>query len=1365
MKSIFTLCIVALFMSTQAFSQICGGVCPSNQTFSCYPPSQNLFELMGGVLPDLDCLNNSDPSLNATSIEAINNFDNLIGQGLFATCGGSAEVTFGFRTNNNNLVNLTCNAVLTITPETNYTCLPDRTISCYDDISSLIDPNALIANNTCDAYVNVSVGPIIGDPCADDSFSVTYTISDDCNGEYECIQNFTYSDGPFSIICPSNQVVSCPENIFFTTGDIEIIGGSNCQGYLPYITTVGPILMNDIYAPSCSGAQYRVTYTANDGCQQASCDQIFTIENNPLTVVCNVENTFANCIDDIPTPTINDVTITGNCNGVDTLVTVVGPTLISGSGNCNGDVYEIIYNAQDACGNVGACSRTVTISNFGIELYCPSEYFGYNNNFVSCVEDIPTPSESDLTIFTDCNLGYTVSIDGPILISGQANCPDARYDITYTVNDNCGNSTACSESYFISGNALQAFDTYGNTNYTVACESDISLNAENITVNSNCELGYDFVVTGPTLVYGQANCQGAAYTVEYVFTDDCGSNAYVLETYNIIQEESISVTCPDRGVNVGVNNFIFVDCFEDITSAEDQLVVENTCDNNYNVDVLGPFPIYDYYYYYYGYVDECSDQIYGIRYNIVDECGNQDVCFEYFFIEYSAPSISCPAAETVSCFSDIQANINDVIATTHCDNGGTVTASDPILVFGTDLCNGAQYEITYTLIDGCQNQTTCTQVFTIQHPLPTISCPEDETVENFSQISALINISNTVTTASTCFNNPVTVQGPFLISGNDGQPGSQYEVIYTINNACNESAECSQIIKIETPDPPEITCPNDMTVNCFSDVVSGTPTITDYCQSFNGTGLTIGDPVFTGFDNNGNTIYTIEYTYIDACGVSVSCIQTFVVLNSIPTMTCAPDLIVSCAVDIAASEPTVNYPCNPFGTITYGGATLVAGSENCNGAVYEIVYELVDGDFTVASCTQTFTIEDYDVEIFCDYNNYSPNPETVTCESNINIDIYSIYAFSNCGIGIDEITAVGPTLTSGSPNCNGATYEVVYTAIDSCSNMASCTKQYVIENFGIEIYCNYDLFNDNNDNENEFENIPVNCVENINIDNYDINVVTACSLGYTIDSTDPILILGDENCNGSIYEVISTTTDDCGQTASCSTFFIINNELPTIICSNNVETVTCSSEIVVDQTLLDITTSCNLGYSIDVGQPVLSYGQAECPGATYEVTIQLTDNCGSIAFCTQIFAIDNEAPTITCAPDEVVASVNDIVLIDPTYTTSCGDGILTFTGPTYIETNPNTGSETYEVVYTVTDTCQRIATCTQTYFTEDCIVTCNTDPCLGDIESIDPDDVCSCIIIEPQVFGCTNDAACNFNPNANCDDGTCTDSPVCNMYS
>jgi len=59
------------------------------------------------------------------------------------------------------------------------------------------------------------------------------------------------------------------------------------------------------------------------------------------------------------------------------------------------------------------------------------------------------------------------------------------------------------------------------------------------------------------------------------------------------------------------------------------------------------------------------------------------------------------------------------------------------------------------------------------------------------------------------------------------------------------------------------------------------------------------------------------------------------------------------------------------------------------------------------------------------------------------------------------------------------------------------------------------------------------------------------------------------------------------------------------------------------------------------------------------------------------------------------------------------------------------------------------------------VPTCNDDPCAGDVTTISADG-CSCEVVTPQVLGCTDASSCNYNSAANCDDGSCLPVPECN---
>jgi len=60
-------------------------------------------------------------------------------------------------------------------------------------------------------------------------------------------------------------------------------------------------------------------------------------------------------------------------------------------------------------------------------------------------------------------------------------------------------------------------------------------------------------------------------------------------------------------------------------------------------------------------------------------------------------------------------------------------------------------------------------------------------------------------------------------------------------------------------------------------------------------------------------------------------------------------------------------------------------------------------------------------------------------------------------------------------------------------------------------------------------------------------------------------------------------------------------------------------------------------------------------------------------------------------------------------------------------------------------------------------MTCNTDCKFGNLEIWD-DELCECVIMEQTISGCTDQNACNFDPSANCENGSCThDCNVCHL--
>jgi len=159
--------------------------------------------------------------------------------------------------------------------------------------------------------------------------------------------------------------------------------------------------------------------------------------------------------------------------------------------------------------------------------------------------------------------------------------------------------------------------------------------------------------------------------------------------------------------------------------------------------------------------------------------------------------------------------------------------------------------------------------------------------------------------------------------------------------------------------------------------------------------------------------------------------------NNAPLITCPAGTTVTCASDIQIGSPITSISCDGEGSLSTVGPDLVTGQANCNGATYQVTYNVTDGSNRTESCTQIFTVASEGPSIVC------PDSKIVSCEAEIVAE--AVEVMSGCGLTSD-VTTVGPVLVSGNANCSGATYEIGYTATDECGRTASCTQSFILDN-------------------------------------------------------------------------------------------------------------------------------------------------------------------------------------------------------------------------------------------------------------------------------------------------------------------------------
>ena len=123
---------------------------------------------------------------------------------------------------------------------------------------------------------------------------------------------------------------------------------------------------------------------------------------------------------------------------------------------------------------------------------------------------------------------------------------------------------------------------------------------------------------------------------------------------------------------------------------------------------------------------------------------------------------------------------------------------------------------------------------------------------------------------------------------------------------------------------------------------------------------------------------------------------------------------------------------------------------------------------------------------------------------------------------------------------------------------------------------------------------------------------------------------------------------------------MIDSAEPTITCPAD-ETVTCLADVAANEAGATSTGSCGDNGSIAASAPVGGAGNSACgelDGDTYTITYTVTDACGRIATCDQLFTIDSDEPTVTCPSDATVKCLAEVIADEAgaSSTGSCGDG-------------------------------------------------------------------------------------------------------------
>ncbi|MCA1800131.1 MAG: hypothetical protein LC650_02410, partial [Actinobacteria bacterium] len=598
-------------------------------------------------------------------------------------------------------------------------------------------------------------------------------------------------------------------------------------------------------------------------------------------------------------------------------------------------------------------------------------------------------------------------------------------------------------------------------------------------------------------------------------------------------------------------------------------------------------------------------EMFVFTYTITDGCDRMAECEQIFHIPPPALDIECSEDETVECLSDITPSEDDVTVINAIDDESittTVTVGEPVLVSGEEGCDGAQYEVTYTVTDDCDQEASCTRTYTVENEGPTITAPEAVVIECAEDAAA--DIEGVMAMAACELDYEVTAEGPNLLEGDGFCDGSVWEFVYTVTDECGRTAEDTQMVTIEN-DGPTITAPEAVTIECAADAaadIEGAMAMAacnlDFEVTAEGPELLEGDGFCPG------SLWQFTYTVTDECGRQAEDTQLVTISNNGPSIEAPEDITIDCSASTEAEftgEATAFFPCGQ-GDVSFEDLPITGSCPQ----VLVRVWSATDGCST-ATAEQTITLEDTTApELFM--------PEVtsgdITCQQ---VDPVQAAAFGNGELGTADSLAFlnlvrplfmqnGLIPTGTSDDCSDSDWdeidvdvitedledctvrailECIFVAVDECGNTSEPASTFLVINSvnDPEIVAPADVV--------------IECAEDAAPDFSGVTASADCSLDFEVTASGPNLLEGDGVCDGSVWEFVYTVTDECGRTAEDTQMVTIENDGPTITAPEAV-VIECAADAAADIEGAMAMAACNLDYEVTASGPNLLEGDGFC---------------------------------------------------------------------------------------------------------------------------------------------------------------------------
>ncbi len=623
-----------------------------------------------------------------------------------------------------------------------------------------------------------------------------------------------------------------------------------------------------------------------------------------------------------------------------------------------------------------------------LAITCPDDITIY------CTDSTDPSFTGEPTVVGGCppfDVTYTDQSDGQI-------CPET-ITRTWRATDNVGNSAECVQLIMIDDDVPPVITCPGAVQ--VQCPADIPApDIGSVTASDDC--------CTPAVTWegdvSDGNTCPEIITRTYRATDDCGNTAECTQLITIDDTTPPTITCPDD---------VAIECDEVVP--EPNIGSVSASDNCGTPTVTWEGDVSD---------GNTCPEIITRTYRATDDCGNTAECTQLITIDDTTPpTITCPGNVAVQCAEDVpEPDIGSVTAGDNCP---------PVVVtWISDVPDGAVCPLTitrtYRATDGCGNTAECTQLITVNDTEPpTITCPDDIAISCTDPIPAP-DIGD-VTAGDNCGTPTVTWEGD--VSDGNTCPETIART-YRATDGCGNTAECTQLITIDDEEPPTITCPGNIAVQCPDDVPApdpGSVVASDDCGP--PTVEWVGDSTDEG---SCPEVITRTYRATDGCGNTAECTQLITIDDTIaPTLVCAPDGRAACNGTVTFTDPAVSDNCDPAPSLEIVSTVEEPGPGECE-MTHTRTWRATDYCGNTSECSQSIVrVVDTDAPVL------TPAPDA-TLECNQPVVFPDPAVSDNCDPE-PEVVGLDPIITYDSRTCM-ETQTKCWIATDDCGNSASACQ-------------------------------------------------------------------------------------------------------------------------------------------------------------------------------------------------------------------------------------------------------------------------------------------------------------------------------------